>query len=544
MSKNKSRLPWIALFILSLLAASCLPQQVEPAAKPPTPSATATFTPPASSTLTFTPTSTPSETPEATLTAPPIPTAIPASWRTYTNLALNVTFRYPESWQAETPTRYRGPDGFFDLSTRTYPASVFDSLRTICTLEANRAGPSTYGAAPRFGSWQPMRTEADVNGCTVAPEGEDPAGEQAVLFTRYPLPAPPKQVLMLRTDAAHFGGIASTLRFASYVTPTPSTPGYYNSPDCSAVPPGPPVTVSHFGGLAITEYAIATAACNPRYQYDGFSLRMAVAGLRQKMYAARSEDLARQIAEDNCLLAPFDYHLVGSPADAPAGVTVYQGQKLLASGITRLGPVSVKADGTDFVFWIQDQMTNQPPVEVRHDSLRTLTIWDDGFNNAWAGENLISYEYGSGHLTPVGAPTQIVVKSNGQPVYTLTAPLSWAGISPVIGLWSWQGHWLLEQGNVVVQDGVLQNLALGYDEMFDWHLVNGSPLYFFSRGGSFGLSYAGQELPPHYDDVLHGKLCCDWGVYNIDPTTSGAWFYALKDGVWRLVSVLVDEGTG
>ncbi len=541
MKINKSSRALLPLITLLLFIASCLPQQVEPAAtnpvvQPSTLAATATFTPPATSS----PMPLPSETPEPSLTAPPTPTAIPASWRTYTSPVLDVTFRYPESWQVETPTRYRGLDGFFDLSTRTYPASVFDSLGTACMLEANRVGSSIYGAAPMLSYWQQAKPEADVYACTVEPEDEDPASDQAVLFARYPPPAPPEQVLVLRTDAAHYGAIASTLRFISYVTPTPSTPGYYDSPACSVEPPGPPASESHFAGLTITEYAIATAACNPRYQYDGFGLRMAVAGLRQKMYVARSGDLARQIAEDDRLLAPFDYHLVGSPPDAPAGVAVYQGQKLLASGITRLGPVSVKADGTDFVFWIQDTMTSQHPIELRRDSLYHMpNSWENGFNTVYAGENLVSYEYGSNHQSPV-----IVVKSNSQPIFSLTAPLSWAAVNPVIGLWSWQGHWLLEQGNVVVQDGVLQNLALGYDEMFDWHLVNGSPFFFFSRGGSFGLSYAGQELPQRYDDVLHGQLCCSWGVYNIYATPTGAWFYALKDGVWRLVSVLIDEGTG
>jgi hypothetical protein len=466
----------------------------------------------------------PTETPQPSLTPPPLPTAIPDSWRTYTNPALNVTFRYPDGWQAETPTRYSGPDGFFDLSARTYPASVFDSLSTLCVLEANRARPSIYGTLPMTGGWQ---EQGVGDRCAVIPVDENPAGEQAVLFARYPLPAPPEQVLVLRTDAAHYGGIVSTLRFIDSITPTPSTPGYYNSPACGVEPPGPPVTVSHFAGLTITEYAIAIAACDPWLYLDGFRLRMG--GLTQKMNDIYSSGLAVQIAEANRLLAPFNYRLVGSPAgDAPVGFDVYHGEKLLASRSDRLGPVSVNAAGDDFVFWIQDMMTNHPPVEVRRDSLRALTVWDHGFNTVWAGTGLISYADAG----------QLYVQSNSQQIYSMAIPPFSPAGWPVRGLWSWQGHWLLEVANVVVQDGELQNLKLGYDEMFEWHLVHGSPFYFFSRGGAYGLAYAGQELSQRYDDVIHGQLCCDPAFYSIRSSAAGAWFFALKDGVWRLVSVL------
>ncbi len=486
---------------------------------------------PAAATLTAT--ALPTQTPQPS--QPPPHTAIPASWRTYTNPALNVSFRYPDGWQAETPTRFRGPDGFFDLSTRTYPASVFDSLPTLCVLEANRARPSVYGALPVTGGWQ---EQGAGYRCAVVPGDENTAGEQAVLFARYPPPALPEQVLVLRADAAHYGGIASTLRFIDSITPTPSIPGYYNSPACSVEPPSPPVTVSHFAGLTITEYAIATAACDPWLHFDGFRLRLggtfsgrlSMGELTQNLNAAYSSGLAIQIAEDNRLLAPFDYRLVSSPAGgAPAGFDVYHGEKLLASGGDRLGPVSVNADGTDFVFWMQDRMTNQPPIEVRRDSLRTLTIWDDGFNTVWAGAGLVSYEYAA----------QLYLQSNGQRIYSMAIPPFNPAGWPVRGLWSWQGHWLLEVANVVVQDGVLQNLKLGYDEMFEWRLVNGSPFYFFSQGGTYGLAYAGQKLPQRYDDVIHGQLCCDKAFYSIRSSAAGAWFFARKDGVWYLVSVLV-----
>ena len=63
---------------------------------------------------------------------------------------------------------------------------------------------------------------------------------------------------------------------------------------------------------------------------------------------------------------------------------------------------------------------------------------------------------------------------------------------------------------------------------------------FFPKGSSYGISYAGQELPLRYDDIIHGQLCCDPGRYSIISTPTGAWFYALRDDIWYLVHVQVN----
>ena len=85
---------------------------------------------------------------------------------------------------------------------------------------------------------------------------------------------------------------------------------------------------------------------------------------------------------------------------------------------------------------------------------------------------------------------------------------------------------------MLVQDGELLNTQLGYDEIFEWHLVNDQPLYFFRDGFEYGLSYAGETLPMRYDDVIHGELWDDAYSYSIISTLLGTDFYARRDGIW------------
>jgi len=95
------------------------------------------------------------ETSEATITPPVPPTSIPANWKTFTNSDLNLTLRYPENWQAQTATRVSGPEGFFELSTRDYPASEFDRLVNLCVLDANDPNLTVkYGPLPFISNWQ------------------------------------------------------------------------------------------------------------------------------------------------------------------------------------------------------------------------------------------------------------------------------------------------------------------------------------------------------------------------------------------------------
>ena len=75
---------------------------------------------------------------------------------------------------------------------------------------------------------------------------------------------------------------------------------------------------------------------------------------------------------------------------------------------------------------------------------------------------------------------------------------------------------------------------------FDWHLIDGAPLYFFRRGARFGISYNSRILPVSYHDILHG-YCCGEMANNPHLGEHSLRFYARRDGVWYYV--IIESGT-
>ena len=519
--------------------------------KPATLTPTGTATP-----VPTTASSTAAETADPIYTAPAPPTPIPSSWKTFSAPTLNIQFRYPAQWQAETPLHLSGTDGFVEVSLLDYSASLFDVIRTLCVLEANPDKPAVYGSSPLIEDWQGGAAEQQASfgrGCMVMPLDNLPADglAQAVLFTRYPSPLMHDQLLVLRADKAHFAGILSTLRFQGYAAPAPSN-GYYDSPACHAAQVGSPQVVLRTDALVITETAIANKNCDPWLQIDGFQALVNGSELRAKHNTSFQDGLWRTAANDNLALARFDFRLVEHTADSPntfISFDLYHGEQLLLGGLTRLGQVTVNSASDDFILWVQNTFDSKPPVEVRSGQTRGLAGFDDGFNTAWVGADLIGYEYADTPRFPIGSPARVNITRNEQVVDTLAVAQFGPAGDPVTGFWSWNGHWLLEMDSVLVQDGQLMNTAMGYAEIFEWNLVNGQPFYFFhhraptgSAGGKnagYGLSYSGQELPLRYDDIIHGQLCCSAALYGIVSTPSGAWFYALSNDIWYLVQVQV-----
>lgn len=474
----------------------------------------------ASSTIT----SLPSVTPVVPTDTPVgLPTPVPASWQIYTNDGLHIQLRFPSTWKADSPTRYQGPDGYFELARENYPLDD-----ASCVVEANRDKPNRYGAFPDVGGWA---SPEGSYGCTVMPGEDHPAtpNDQAVLYASYPPPWPVDRTLRLKTDSAHFGGILSTLQFIESNAFIPTNEAN-NSDEC-AIPPGvPSYNIDHVAGLTVTEYAIASAGCDPVQNFDVFQAELEELGLKRMLQSAYSKDTTQRMQAANRALAPFGYHLTDTG--------LYRGETAVVSITPRFGPVSVNASGSDFLLWVQDTLFNLPPIEVRKNSLRSLNVWDEGFNTAWVGPDLISFDYAADHLNPNGSSSQVIVKRNDQVIDTLAIPPEGPAGSPVHGFWSWDGHWVMEAADVVVQDGELQNPRLGFDEMFYWHPVQGKSFFFFYKDGSYGISYDGQILPQRYPILLHGPFCCETGNYNVTSLTSGAWFYAQREGVWYLVSVV------
>lgn len=126
-----------------------------------------------------------------------------------------------------------------------------------------------------------------------------------------------------------------------------------------------------------------------------------------------------------------------------------------------------------------------------------------------------------------------IKKSNGDIIFTFTVPLP-DNHYPSFRVWD--GHWVLNVENFVIQDGEILNKKLGFEEMFNWGLVKDKPTYFFRKGSKVGISHDGQILPIRYDDVKHG-LCCEPAMDNPSMDNNGMRFFGKRDGVWYYVVV-------
>ena len=549
MHPNPSSLVFAALLIC--LLAACGPLTPLPAPLPAPvntlePSATATRLPPFVKFLPGSLTQPPyvSRTPPPRATVDEVymfrtETPLPGNWKTYTNPALNLSLRYPSNWQVQTSapgvTRASGPDGFFELSTRAFRPSSFIGVLNLCVLDANDPALSAlYGPLPAFhSSWRISNVDG-IDNCMVVPS--TPAGTQAVAYIRDPLPEAREQVLVFHADVAHFSGLLSSLEFSGFIPETPVV-DLMGSPFCDEAPQGEALITRQVGELQISEYALANATCQPWKNFDGFQAR--VRKLKFDREALESRATAMKLDSANRALAPFGYR-VGLHPPSSNIFDLFRGTQLVLGNFHNLGPVMVNAAGDDFILWVmKDGLENsQYPVEIRSAGLQTYLSQEEGNRSTWAGADLIRYEYAASPLSSVGAHLRADITSNGATIQTLSIPAEGPAGPYLHGLWSWQGHWVMLVKDSLFENGELQNLKLGYDEIFDWHLVNEKPFFLMSGKKGFGMVYDGQELPIYYDDLLHG-LCCGYGVYNVQDFATGSLFYALRDGVWYLVVVTV-----
>ena len=113
------------------------------------------------------------------------------------------------------------------------------------------------------------------------------------------------------------------------------------------------------------------------------------------------------------------------------------------------------------------------------------------------------------------------------------------GSCPVDFFRAWEDHWILQIEGIDLIDGQPLGAELGYQAAFNWHLIDGKPIYLFERNGSFGVSYDGQELPLRYDHIvrwecLFGHPFFTFGAHGQDGLIT---FFAQNDGRWHFVYI-------
>jgi hypothetical protein len=138
----------------------------------------------------------------------------------------------------------------------------------------------------------------------------------------------------------------------------------------------------------------------------------------------------------------------------------------------------------------------------------------------------------------------ILVTRNNEPIFRTDAGQI-SPIEPVQGLWTFDGHWVLEtnlfltdkpfNGQVFV-DGEALNQKNGYEESFNFQTLNGRPFYFFRRNGIVDAWFDGKEIPLGFDDIPH-YLCCGDSGLNPKVRQGAVLFFGNNDGKWYFVRI-------
>lgn len=174
----------------------------------------------------------------------------------------------------------------------------------------------------------------------------------------------------------------------------------------------------------------------------------------------------------------------------------------------------------------QSAITFMPPVIVGNDSINAVERF-------------------------TGSQVAVDITRNDLPMMTVDAGV----ISPINnlrGLWVVDDQWFLEIAHVeedvtdpnatfiiwgeIFQGGESLNEQLGYEEAFNFQILDDKPFFFFSKDGVLGYSYDGRETTLGYSEIPH-YLCCSASAFNPQAAEEMVAFYALKAELYFYVEM-------
>ncbi len=117
-------------------------------------------------------------------------------------------------------------------------------------------------------------------------------------------------------------------------------------------------------------------------------------------------------------------------------------------------------------------------------------------------------------------------------------------ITPLLGLWVYDGHWVLETALLapesivgqITRDGELLNASQSYSDMFGFELMHGRPFFFFRRDAGLGYSYDGHEVLAGYDEIPRYN-CCSESQLNARRAQDMVAFFARRARTWYYVEI-------
>ena len=294
----------------------------------------------------------------------------------------------------------------------------------------------------------------------------------------------------------------------------------------SGKPTGSPDRVNpDISSFLIEEHEICSASVDTPDHFE-FKQRIPddVLALREKWREPGEE---ARLKSPNTVLQSFGFSLRPHPEDPVYSWQVMQGDAVLVDNVTFFWTPTVREDGADFAFPVENDhgkrlLVSTSGVEPLGETYAFTTM------PVYAGDDLLHAEF---------RDEQVVVMRGDEAVFSTRVKEDTAVSSPLKSFWSWQGGWVLEVPYEVFIVGENINQQLGFGQIFNWRLLDGEPFFFFvdhQRDGMVGMAYAGQVMNERYDEVIHYR-CCEPGAFNVNSNEHMVWFYALRDGIWYYV---------
>lgn len=437
----------------------------------------------------------------------------------YADPAGHFTVRLPVDWQRSEDGSYVGSDGYFRTGYLPEMGYMGYALR-VCERLAN----SVQGPV-----WRPsMYDMGGLASCSLRPL---PGGDVDLvrIIVKNPAANPDERYFYMEADAAHIEGISDSLQILGPErTPAP----FYHRQD--ALRPEDEAfwaaAVSLPDGWNVEEYPLVSM---DHFKPGSFNLNAYLPADVLKRRSGIKIPWEDRLAQANEVLSRFGYSL--QPSSVPPAVLVdsilykfYHGDEMLVDKIRSYSsPITNQSDddffmllyttdhrdiavgGTRFELWRADPFEYKLHLPVYHGDDLLIAYWEPELS-------------------------QIQIRHGEEVVFAIAAVMT--AVMPLDDFWSWDGHWMMEADGFLIQDGVILNERMGYEEIFNWQLREGKPFYIFRNGPRVGISYAGEILPLVYDEIYHYGCC---GLTHFNPTAYGGklWFYALRDGFWYYVGM-------
>jgi hypothetical protein len=436
---------------------------------------------------------------ESTIT--PMPAATSTETTSYTSERFGVSFDLPSGWEKVGEDHFVGPDGFVQIE---HFESIANTTLRVCDWEMN-LHPQRYGNRPRADIVvsEPFIEQPP---CKIIPSA-DAADQSFHIFFKPSNHYEERGYAVLRYDPDEGQVIESTLDLHTHMEQYEEH--YYPGKDIEATGPED----QEVNGLTLRIWSTSYNEANE------------IRGRIDAQYPKQFEG----VEDWNKVIASYGYRIEILDSGK---VNIYQGEKLFREGLETYPFPMVKSQN-DFALIL---MENYSCVLFRKSGITPYNC-DQHYwaNPVFVRDQLVTLEqdYADGGR-------RALIRIDGEPVFSYASALPDSEIPMAGELAEWQGKWLFIANNTLIVDGEIMNPQLGYGEIFDWQLYYGKPVFFFERGGRYGLSYDGVELPITWEYIFHIG-CCGYQIgpfqYGFGTENRVLVFTAWEDGVYKTIEV-------